>query len=305
MTRVLVIGGLAYNTMIYLGDFPEPRPQLVFVHGFHETVGSSGAGKALNLAGLGLDVTLHALLGDDDAGHKASAILATRGVRLVHDPDPGGTKRHTNLMDEDGDRISIHIVPGTFEPAIDLTRLESEIAACDVVALNIINYCRHAIPICKRLGKPIWCDIHDYDGQNPYHQDFIDAADVLHMSSNEMPDYRPFMEAQIAAGKQMITCTHGRHGATTLTAAGEWIETPIIPAYERVDTNGAGDAFFSGMLYGHLHGYPLADCLRLGAVVSGLSINNYELAHPDLSPTLVQADYVRHFGTAPATNPPD
>ena len=296
MTRILVVGGLAYNTLIYMGDLPEPRPQSIFAYGFHETVGSTGAGKALNLAPLGLDVTLHALLGDDDAGHKASAYLDARGVRLLHDLDPGGTKRHTNLMDDAGRRISIHLVPGTFEPEIDLARLEAAIATSDLVALNIINYCRRAIPICQQLGKPIWCDIHDYNGQDAYHQDFIDAADVLHLSSDALPDYRAFMETQIAAGKQLVICTHGRNGASALTADGQWYTIPIINAYQRVDTNGAGDAFFSGVLYGHLQGYPLERCLRLGAVVSGLCITSRELAHPELRPALVEAEYAHHFG---------
>jgi len=47
--RALVLGGIACNTMVHLDSFPEPRPQIVFARSYHETVGSSGAGKALNL----------------------------------------------------------------------------------------------------------------------------------------------------------------------------------------------------------------------------------------------------------------
>lgn len=39
-----------------------------------------------------------------------------------------------------------------------------------------------------------------------------------------------------------------------------------IPAFQTspVDTTGAGDYFAAGFLYGHLHGYPLSTCARIG-----------------------------------------
>jgi hypothetical protein len=38
--------------MIRVDELPPPRPGSVFPPGWHETVGSSGAGKAMNLARL-------------------------------------------------------------------------------------------------------------------------------------------------------------------------------------------------------------------------------------------------------------
>lgn len=56
MPHALVIGGVSFNTMVYLDTFPQPLPQTIFSTGFHETVGSTGAGKALNLRKLGFFV---------------------------------------------------------------------------------------------------------------------------------------------------------------------------------------------------------------------------------------------------------
>ena len=78
MKNILVLGGVSYNMMIYLGAFPQPEPQTVFSQGFHETVGSTGAGKALNLAKLGLDVTLHGMIGADDLGQKIRDYFSCR-----------------------------------------------------------------------------------------------------------------------------------------------------------------------------------------------------------------------------------
>jgi acarbose 7IV-phosphotransferase len=91
-------------------------------------------------------------------------------------------------------------------------------------------------------------------------------------------------------------CTHGKQGATALTAAGEWIEQPSIPGYAFKDSNGAGDAFFAGVLFGHTREYPPRQCLRLGALMGGLCITTEELALPTLSRTLLAAEYQRAYG---------
>ena len=296
MAKVLVVGGASWNTMIRLERFPEPRPQTVFSSGWHETVGETGAGKALNLAKLGVDVTLHAMLGEDEPGARVRATLERGGVRLLFDPDPAGTERHVNLMDADGGRISIYVAYGTFEPALDLDRLERLVPAQDVVALNIQNYARRLIPALLRAGKPIWCDVHDWDGERAYHREFAEAADVLFMSSDAMPQPRPFMERMVAAGKRLVVCSHGREGSTALTPEGRWIETPIAPGFDRRDTNGAGDAFFAGVLYAHLLGFDWEHALRMGTIVAGLCVASEELAHPELSPARAHAEYLRVYG---------
>ena len=293
MQRVLLLGGVSYNLMIYLERLPLPQPQTIFSRAYHETVGSCGAGKALNLHRLGLDVTLYALIGADEAGERARATLQQAGVRFVPGLDPGGTRRHVNLMDANGGRISIFMADGSFEPPLDLDAVSALLPASDVVVLNISHYCRHFIPLIRAHGKPIWCDIHDYDGVNPHHRDFIDAAEVVFMSSEKMPAYRPFMQQLIDGGKKLVVCTHGAQGATALTQAGDWYETPVVPGVRLVDSNGAGDAFFAGVYYGLARGYPLPRSLRLGAVAASFSLASLELAHPDLTPAALESAYAR------------
>lgn len=299
MKRVLVLGGVSYNTMIYLNALPEPRSQTLYCRSFHETVGSTGSGKALNLLKLGMPTVLYGAIGDDSFGRFIQAYFAQAGLPFVYDLDPQGTPRHVNLMDGDGRRVSIFIVPGTYELEPDLARVAPLIPAADYVSLNIVNYCRPLIPLLQAQRKPIWVDIHDYDGRDAHHLDFIRAADVLLMSSDQMPDYRPFMERWSRESKELVVCTHGRAGATALTAAGEWIETPCL-TYPLRDSNGAGDSFFSGLMFGHALGYPVETCMRLGAVVAGLCVTSTELALPELSAALVMDEYRKHYGALSA-----
>lgn len=283
--------------MIYLNELPAPLSATVFAKGTHTTVGSTGAGKALALHRLGISTTLHGYVGDDEAGSAIRAHFQQEELPFIGDSDPAGTERHVNLMDAHGGRISIYVNATTFEPPLDLASLTLLIAQSDIVALNIINYCRHLIPTIKAEGKPIWCDLHDYDGQNPYHADFVHAADVLFLSGDTLSDPRTFMETMMVAGKQLVVCTFGKDGSLALTPQGQWIETPAL-SYPLVDSNGAGDNFFAGVLYGVTNGYPLEIALRLGTVVGGLCVTSRELVAEGLNMELVWAEYRRVWETA-------
>jgi sugar/nucleoside kinase (ribokinase family) len=297
MPKVLVAGDATWNTLIQLDRFPEPRSQTVFSKGFHETVGGTSAGKAFNLRKLGMEVTLQALIGDDLYSQRVRDAIQRSGIQLLAIPDPKGTERHVNLMDASGGRISIYMAYGTFEPALDLATVEALLPSQDFVVLDIINYCRRLIPAVKSADKPIWSDLHDWDGARSYHADFAEAADCLFMSSDALPDYRPVMERLRARGKRLVVCTHGEAGASALTAEGTWIEMPIAPGFDRVDTNGAGDAFFSGVLWAHAQGHAWAPALRIGALVAGLCVASPELAHAELSPARLAAEHRRAYGS--------
>jgi sugar/nucleoside kinase (ribokinase family) len=294
MANILIIGGITYNDLVYLDTFPKPAPQTIFSKHHHSTIGGTGAGKALNLNRLKHDVTLHGLIGRDMQGEYIHKLFAAEGIRFAKVIDPRGTERHINLMDAAGDRISIYVNYATFEPMIDTDSVRPLIGEADLVALNIINYGRHLIPAIQAAGKPIWVDIHDYDGAAAYHQPFIDAANVLFMSSDQLPDYTAFMRRMISAGKELVICTHGKDGATGLTRGGVWGTVPAIDT-KLVDSNGAGDSFFSGVLHGYLQGHSLQTCMELGTVAAALCVGSRELFSPELSPARLETLHEEYF----------
>ncbi len=275
----LVLGGVAWNTMVYVDEFPPPVADTVFAQGLHESVGSSGAGKALNLSHLGVDVTLWALVGDDDAGAKVRDFIEERGVRFLSTTDPAGTMRHINLMERSGERISIWAHSGSFELEVDTSQFNAVIEAADIISLTIMNHCRQFLPALAAVGTPVSVDIHDYDGANPYHDEFIAAADHLFMNSLELPEWRAFLESRVAAGTSVAVCTHGADGASGLTSDTGWVEIPADPVADVVDTNGAGDAFYAGFMVSWLEHHDLEQAMRGGAAAAAAAIQS-----PDLAP---------------------
>ncbi|WP_079508913.1 carbohydrate kinase family protein [Mesobacillus jeotgali] len=296
MKKVLVIGGTTFDTVIHLEKLPNPEPQTIHYAAFTETLGSTGAGKALNLSKLKVPTTLHSIIGNDEYGAKIRKKLDENEVDFVYDHDPKGTERHVNLMSEEGERISIFLTQSSADLHLNLHRLEQLIKDADLVVLNIIAYTKQLIPLIKKYNKPVWTDLHDYNPGNPYHDEFIDIADYIFVSSDNMPDYKGTMEKWIAMGKELVVCTHGKKGSTALKKNQKWIETPIIGQYQYKDANGAGDSFFSGFLFGYLKGKSTEESLKLGTICAGLCITSDELAYEELNPHLVEMEYRKYFG---------
>ncbi|MCJ8169551.1 carbohydrate kinase family protein [Atopomonas sediminilitoris] len=287
MQPLCVIGGTSWDTLIHLPALPKPIGQTLWAERSYQTLGSTGAGKALNLTALGFEVSLHSVIGADAAGDAIHHALAPHGLHQHLARSHSATQQHTNLMDAHGQRLSIF----THAPAasgLDLAACQQALAACDLAIINILDYARPTLALAQALGKPIWTDLHDYDLGNPYHQAFIDAAEVILVADNQLRDYRAFMQQCIDQGKKLVLCTHAEHGASLLAADGTWLVQPALPIQHLRDSNGAGDAFFSGFVYGYLQQRPLAECLRLAAAAGAFCVESASLCAAAMTPTTLQ-----------------
>lgn len=285
-SNIFVAGGVSFDTVVQLETLPEPRQATLFARESYQVAGATSAGKALNLAALGHEVTLAAQFGADLPGDFLQRRLERAHINLRVLPDVQ-TEQHLNLMDAYGERISIFTVQRTFDPPVGVEAFAYAISAADEVVLDIINWSRTLIPLVKTLGKEIWCDLHDYDRRNPYHQDYLDAADYVFLSAEALPDAERFRRELIAKGKQLVVTTHGVHGATALTHDGE-MKIPSYTAFGLTDSNGAGDAFMAGYLHGHLQEQGIKHCLELGSLVAALCVASRELVHTDLTSDYLQ-----------------
>ncbi|MEO9751249.1 MULTISPECIES: carbohydrate kinase family protein [Marinobacter] len=280
---IVIIGGASLDTIVQLDALPTPTPQTLWPRHSYKAVGSTGAGKTLNLAALGHPVVLHTLLGKDTEADRVRHALAKPGIELLAEITDTPTEQHVNLMDPHGGRISLFVQPPADPAVVDWVPVAAAISDCTLVVINILGYTKPAMTLAKNANKPIWTDLHDYDGRNPHHQPFIESASVIFLSSDNLPDYRGFMERMIGDGKELVVCTHGSDGATLLSRDGQWVEQPAFQVRQVQDTNGAGDAFFSGFLCGYLRGENLQTCLRLGAACGALCVSSRSLAAENLS----------------------
>lgn len=98
MNHIFIIGGASYNAVITLNEFPKAIPQTIHSCHFNETIGNTGAGKALTLSKLGFNTTFHSLIGEDSFGEKVKSHLKEPNLNFITDIDSKGTERHLNIM---------------------------------------------------------------------------------------------------------------------------------------------------------------------------------------------------------------
>jgi acarbose 7IV-phosphotransferase len=274
--RILVSGPVSWNQLVYVSQLPDARAQTLFAQEQWETLGGTSAGKSLHLTALGCDVVLHTLVAEDAVGERIESTLASAGVASVIEYGDGETERHLNLMTAAGERVSIYL--STPSPradrggAIDLA-LSADVAVVDLAAssLPLLSPIRDA-------GIDIWTDLHDYDGQNPFHRPFLDAASYLFLNADGLSDPLEFMRARVSAGAKLVVCTLGAEGAVAVDEGLTVHRVRAVPVERIVDTNGAGDAFFAGYLAAHLGGSSVGDSLAAGAAQASVALGTRHLA---------------------------
>lgn len=282
--RILVLGGVSFDDIIHVDSFIKPVAGTYFSKDSYSSPGSTGLGKALAFKALGYDVDLIAVLGKDDYGLKIEKTLKKDGVNF-YPIYANKTERHTNFLNKSGERISIFTeIPN--EPIINLKEYTKLFDQADIICLNIKNYCKQFIPVLKKLDKPIYCDIHDYDGVEEYHKDFIEVSDYIFMSSDKLDSFKPFMKNLAKKGKKWVCCTHAEKGVSLLK--GNTFIDLLSNKIKIVDTNGAGDNFFVGLVYGLQNKYSDIESLKIGRILAESCIKSKAIVSENLN-----LDYVK------------
>jgi acarbose 7IV-phosphotransferase len=293
---VLVLGGASWNTMVYFDEFPKPVPTTIHSARSNIAAGSTGIGKAMALKALGHEALLHATLGADDAGQKICTHCVEHGLPAWFDIDPAGTSRHVNLMDAQGQRISIFLCNGSPQPPTEVDRWVEPIAQAGTIFLNITLSSIPLLPLVAASNADVWVDLHDYDGVNPYHEQFIAEADVLQFSDEAVPDPRALMQRLIQAAR-LVVCTRGSRGSLALDASGQWHDLPAAPA-TLVDSNGAGDTFFVGLWHALQAQQPLTLALHFASTAAAMAVESLELVPKSLDAASVEQRLALQAGQA-------
>jgi len=263
-----IIGGIGIDTNIYLhGEEIDFSVEMNFSENL-DYVGQVGGYAARLSARLGNRTAFIGFVGDDYNGRFASEVLHDDGIN--HDAlfiDPHGTKRAVNFMYPDGRRRNFYDGKGSMETKPDPMICNRILGKTTVAHFSIVDWARTLLPVAKRFGSTVSCDIQDIVTMNDaYRKDFIDAADILFFSSANHPDPTPLIR-DFLKGKpdRIVMCGMGYRGCMTGTASeirhhpAVELDTPVI------DTNGAGDSLAVGFLTSYLlEGRSLEDSVLRG-----------------------------------------
>ena len=90
-------------------------------------------------------------------------------------------------------------------------------------------------------------------------------------------------------GAELIIATKAEDGAVALDKNG-FVDIPSNKI-DIIDTNGAGDNFFAGFLYGYLNKHNLRDSLLMGRIAAESCIQSEKIVSEDLSLEYLEEKY--------------
>lgn len=269
---VCVVGNAGIDTNIYLHT---PEIDFSVEANFTDNrdyVGQAGGYASRGYAQLGYRTAFIGAVGDDPWGRYLLDEFARAGIdttAVFH--DPAGTARSVNLMYPDGRRKNFYDGKSHMTLQPDLALCEAVLGRARLEHFNIPNWARWLLPLARRAGVTIACDLQDMQSlDDPYRQDFILAADVLFFSSANHPDPAPAIQALLARRPELIIVVGmGVRGCALGTRDGLRFFEPAHLPLPVIDTNGAGDALAVGFLSSYyFENYSLEESIRRGQLAA-------------------------------------
>jgi sugar/nucleoside kinase (ribokinase family) len=151
----------------------------------------------------------------------------------------------------------------------DVEAWQPVLAGAKLIHFSIPNWARRVLPVAGAAGAVVSVDIQDVrDLDDPYRRDFVDAADVLFVSSAHLSDPRGALDALRRPG-QIAVCTMGARGCAVRSDDGYREHAAAVLPAPIVDTNGAGDSLAAALLSAYvLDGRPLDEAVRRGQLAA-------------------------------------
>ena len=263
---------------------------------YHRYLGGSPTNVAMNMARLGMNVAMISSVGDDGFGDYMLSRFEEAGIdtqyvyRAPQTPstvifinNTSGTPEFIAYRGADKE-IFPNQIPETLlnsckiyhttcfalsaEPARETILSAAERAAQQGVKLSIdINY-----------SEKIWPDrvqateaIARYCKHGPLvkiSQDDVDRLLGPGLSHQEVFEYLHGL------GAQTICFTLGKDGSKLSVQGQDVIQLSALKVEKIMDATGAGDAFWSGFLYGHIKGQKPENCLSTALQMAAIKLQN-------------------------------
>jgi len=258
--------------------------------------GGSAANATFTAARLGLTATFVGKLGHDELArvyrHRFEA-AGIDGARFKHGPLPNA--RCLALVTPDAQR-TLRTCLGAA-----MTLAPAEISPAD------FRGCRHAhiegylvfnralaeavLAAARAAGCAVSLDLSSFEVVNAS-RDWLFAelgrgVDVIFANEDEIRAFFPGSTDDYPTLARRLA-GHGVLAAVKLGKDGAWIargeelhRIAPVPVADVIDTNGAGDAWAAGFLFGHLRGWPLPACGALASLIGAETVRHMGPIIPD------------------------
>lgn len=247
---------------------------------------------ACGIQKLGGSVKFYGSVGNDLIGAFLKEFARGRGlgehVRIV--PDRNTTLAFVDL-DENGDRSFCFYRKRTADYCFDEREIGEIVETADIVHLGSLALSEEEgrafydklIAAAHRAKKRVSFDANYREDIFPdrkraveIYRTYLEAADILKLSEDELTIFSEEKDAERAAralsrGKKLFV-TLGKRGSLFSENGGDVVRVGA-PDLKPVDTTGAGDAYYAGVLYSIDRDAlaPVAEIMRMGSVCGTLT----------------------------------
>ncbi|MEN8654461.1 PfkB family carbohydrate kinase [Streptomyces sp. 21So2-11] len=268
----MVVGGSGVDTVVRVDSLPVPLADSLGVPPIREWPGHTGGNVAVGCRALGLGVKFIDFIGDDRIGEQVRERLTKGDVDFEPLISPAGTRRAVNVVDAStGRRMSFYDARDPGDLRMPRSFYLPHLRRARHVHLSIMDFSRHLLDDIEELGVPVSTDLHDWDGLSDHHREFALRSDLVFLSAAGAGErIADVMREILREGRaETVVATAGAGGSYLMTRGGSRTPRPVpatpVPG-PVVDSNGAGDAYVCGFLYGRLAGHDPDECARLGAL---------------------------------------
>jgi acarbose 7IV-phosphotransferase len=269
---VVVFGAAGVDTCAYIGTNELDLSREGTFSQNLDYVGGSGGFSARIYAQLGYRVAFAGYVGDDYQGRFIAGELQNDGIETHLWHDPAGTRRSVNIMYKDGRRKNFYDGKGSMNLQPDLDAARKLIKRARFVHFSIENWTRYLLPVARELGVTITTDLQDVPALNdPYRQDYIEAADVLCSSATNQPDPSDWLTELLAQrpARPVVVGMGSRGCALAMRDGIKFFPPAELPDAPVVDTNGAGDGLATGFNSAYiLDGLPPEEAIKRGLKIA-------------------------------------
>lgn len=293
-SKITVIGG----ANIDLIGFSKER--LIYKDaniGTLETIlGGVGRNIAENLARLGLDVEFLCVLADDEFSKTIIGSCKELDISIKHSitVKNSSTSVYMAIMDHHNDLalgISAMNIYDSIPESFILNSLKviSENTYCILetnLPTSILELVTNELPDVKFAMETV-SSKKALRAKSVLHKMYILKCNLMEaelLSDMQVVyerDVEKIVEHFLSVGIKKVFITMGKDGVAYGDSSAIW--TSRINIIEAVNTNGAGDAFMAGLLYGEINGFDMYKMVQFASACAELTIQHKNAVHPEIN----------------------
>lgn len=287
MTRAVVaIQGVFVADLAFRADRMPVMGETILSNGFKLGPGGKGSNQSVAAARAGAEVRFMTRLGRDNFGAMARRLYAEEGIDttdVADDPTLPTGAAFIFVDSNTGDNaIIIEAGAAAALTEADVTSSGEAIRASRIFVAQLelpLGPVRRGLEIARKAGVTT---ILNPAPAQPLPDDFFALTDILTPNETEAATLVGFPVTDVASATRAADALRARGVGTVIVTLGDKgalvrsaTETLHVPAFAVspvVETAGAGDAFNGGFAAALAEGQALADAVRFGCAVAGLSV---------------------------------